>query len=49
MIALDASVLVADLYPFDVHHDVATGVLLMPPTSRCSCMRSPWPRSWLAA
>lgn len=28
MIALDASVLIAHLYPFDAHHDAATRVLL---------------------
>ena len=28
MIALDASVLVAHLYPFDTHHDAATSILL---------------------
>jgi predicted nucleic acid-binding protein len=28
VIALDASVLVAHLYPFDAHHEAATGILL---------------------
>lgn len=28
MIALDASVLVAHLFPFDAHHDAATSILL---------------------
>ena len=28
MITLDASVLVAHLYPFDAHHDAATTILL---------------------